>query len=642
MTPLKFPNKAVYAFWAIFLCTLFSVSGQSVRDSILKLAYASATPPAVKVKAFAKLSVLFPEKGMVFASSALHAAEQSKSDADIAYAYAYLATAYLSADSLVQVKNAVDSAVKYAEKSGNKLVQGIALYRKGWLANINNEVGDAFADWEKALDLFGNSQEGAVYRSGIYYLYFGIYAERGEVDKEAQVAKEALAEAQKSGEHDILPPAWQINGTAYLDRFDITKDSALLDASLSAFKNSVGIYRQYKDELTHKNIPALSALYVAQIYMDHYPPEYRDSAIRYTKIALQTMDSAAVNNTMLINCFTILSKYGLQDGRITDAENLLLRSEKLFDEMQPKDYYVGQNLYFELAQLYEKKGETQRAFDYYKQYIDYYKKEFDARQFETAKRLEARYQTEKKEKEIGMLKAKEAFRKKENYFYLGIAIVSFISLVFMFRAYYFRLKYSLQREKILQQEKEEADLQSKLKSEEAARLQLEKQEAELHAKLRDEEAARLLAEHELMKAKQGQLHKELLAGALQVQHKNEVLQNLKEKLLEEQAAQPVARQFEKILNEELRTDEDFENFKSEFKGVHPDFFNRLAQHAKQKLTPLDLRYCAYISMKLNSKQIANILHVEPKSVRMTKYRLKQKLGLEKENTLEEFMEQLIV
>lgn len=635
MTPSKIPYKAACVFCAVFFCLLFSASGQSVRDSILKLAYAPATPPAVKVKAFAKLSVLFPAKGLAFASLALNTARQSKNDADIAYAYSYLATAYLPADSFSQVKNCVDSALKYAKKSGNKLVQGIALYRKGWLANINNQVDEAFADWEKALDLLGDSKEGAAYRSGIYYLYFGIYAERGDVDKEALVAGEALAEAQKSGEHDILSPAWQINGTAYLDRFDITKDSALLDSSLYAFKNSVGIYEQYKDELAHKNIPALSALYVAQIYMDHYSPEYEDSTIRYTKIALQTMDSATANNTMLINCFTILSKYSLQDGRTEDAENLLLRSEKLFDEMQPKDYYVGQNLYFELAELYEKKGETQRAFDYYKQYIGYYKKEFDARQFETAKRLEARYQTEKKEKEIGMLKAKEAFRKKENYFYLGIAAVSFIGLVFMFRAYHFRLKYSLQREKALQQEKEEADLQSKLKSEEAARMQLEKQEAELHAKLREEEAARLQAEQQLLKSQQEQLQKEIMTGALQIEHKNELLQTLKEKLSTQQDI--TARQLGKILHEESRLDEDFEKVKSEFKDIHPGFFNRLQEKAGQKLTGLDLKYCAYIYLKLSSKQIASLLHVEPKSVRMARYRLKQKLGLSKEDSLDEYL-----
>lgn len=628
--------------WAI--CFVTPLLGQSQRrlDSILKIAYDASAPTSVRVRALAKLSGFYPEKSWVFAREALIEAQKAKNPADISYAYSYLATSYLSVDSPSLVQPMIDSAIQYGRQSKDPLAQGIAYYRNGWFANINNQVAEAFLNWEKALSLLNGVRAGAIYRSGIYYLYFGVYAERGDVDNEENAARLSLYEAQQSGEHDMLPAAWQINGTAYLDRFDMSKDSLLLDSALNAFKNSVKLYEQYKEEQHHKNTMALSALYTAKIYMDYFSDKHQDSVIYYTNIALANTDTASSNATMLINCYNILSKYDLEGNRIQAAEELLLKSLALFEAMPIKDFYVGQNLYFELAVLYEKKGEIAQSLAYYKQYVDYYKKEFDAHQFETAKRLEARYQNEKKEKEISFLKANEIFHKKENGFYLGIAVVALLGLVFMFRSYHYRLKFSMQREKTLLQEKEEADLQSRLKAEEAARLHLEKQEAELQSRLQSEEAARLYAEHELMKARQGQLHKELLAGALQVQHKNEVLQNLKHKLTEERAIkQPIAKQLEKILNEELRTDEDFENFKSEFKDIHPEFFNKLNQVAKQKLTALDLRYCAYISMKLNSKQIAGILHVEPKSVRMARYRLKQKFGLAKEDVLETFVEQLI-
>jgi DNA-binding CsgD family transcriptional regulator len=45
-------------------------------------------------------------------------------------------------------------------------------------------------------------------------------------------------------------------------------------------------------------------------------------------------------------------------------------------------------------------------------------------------------------------------------------------------------------------------------------------------------------------------------------------------------------------------------------------------------------------MKLSSKQIAALLHVEPKSVRMAKYRLKQKLGLGKDDELDAVIQNL--
>ncbi len=74
--------------------------------------------------------------------------------------------------------------------------------------------------------------------------------------------------------------------------------------------------------------------------------------------------------------------------------------------------------------------------------------------------------------------------------------------------------------------------------------------------------------------------------------------------------------------------------------LHPYFFNRLHEKATQKLTPLDLRYCAYIYLQMNTKQIAQVLHIEPQSVRMSKYRLKQKFGLDKPVDFEAFLRRL--
>lgn len=39
---------------------------------------------------------------------------------------------------------------------------------------------------------------------------------------------------------------------------------------------------------------------------------------------------------------------------------------------------------------------------------------------------------------------------------------------------------------------------------------------------------------------------------------------------------------------------------------------------------------------MGTKQIAHLLHVEPKSVRMAKYRLKKKFGLDEDTDLDTF------
>ena len=53
-----------------------------------------------------------------------------------------------------------------------------------------------------------------------------------------------------------------------------------------------------------------------------------------------------------------------------------------------------------------------------------------------------------------------------------------------------------------------------------------------------------------------------------------------------------------------------------------------------------LKYCAYIYLQMSTKQIAQVLHVEAQSVRMFKYRLKQKFSLPKEADLETFLQEV--
>lgn len=210
---------------------------------------------------------------------------------------------------------------------------------------------------------------------------------------------------------------------------------------------------------------------------------------------------------------------------------------------------------------------------------------------------------------------KAEFRKKQNYLYGGITLALLAGLGFMFRSYHFKLRYSIERERKLHQDKEETEKRT------AIQLQLEK-----------EEQARLKAEQELLELKRKQLEKEALANTLIIEHKNDMLQQIKNQLIGDDAAS-----IKKLLKEEMLLSADFETITKQIQELHPDFFSQLSAKAIRKLTPLDLKYCAYLHLQMNTTQIAQALHIEPHSVRMFKYRLKQKFGLDKGTDLEEFL-----
>lgn len=79
-----------------------------------------------------------------------------------------------------------------------------------------------------------------------------------------------------------------------------------------------------------------------------------------------------------------------------------------------------------------------------------------------------------------------------------------------------------------------------------------------------------------------------------------------------------------------------ERFEKQFEEVFPGFFNSLINHCNQ-LTQNDLRLCACLRLNQSTKEIALILGVSHRTIESQKYRLKKKLGLNREESLTSFI-----
>src|SRR5690606_37035257 len=109
----------------------------------------------------------------------------------------------------------------------------------------------------------------------------------------------------------------------------------------------------------------------------------------------------------------------------------------------------------ELADISKKKNDLRSALTYQQKAEELLRKSFDAQQLWNAQKLEIQYETDKKDQQLELLNERADFRKRQNYLYGGIAVALLFGLAFMYTSYRFRLKYSIEREKKLQQEKEE-------------------------------------------------------------------------------------------------------------------------------------------------------------------------------------------
>jgi tetratricopeptide (TPR) repeat protein len=251
-----------------------------------------------------------------------------------------------------------------------------------------------------------------------------------------------------------------------------------------------------------------------------------------------------------------------------------------------------------LAQGYEAIGDYENSLAYYKDYKTLEEKIYTEERTNRFSELQTIYETEKKEnalalqeEEIKTLNAQATSNRLTKTLY-AIGMVSFILISGLL---YFGFKQRMKKNSI----------------------EREKQEA--------------IYKQELAFKK-----KELASQTLHLVQKNTFIQELKENLEKiKQSPELFKVEFKKLvllLRRQSAEDKNWEVFKSYFSEVHNNFDQNLKSIA-QDVTENDIRLASFLRMNLTTKEIASLINVLPDSVLKSKYRLKKKLGLSKEQDL---------
>ena len=181
------------------------------------------------------------------------------------------------------------------------------------------------------------------------------------------------------------------------------------------------------------------------------------------------------------------------------------------------------------------------------------------------------------------------------------------------------------------------------------KLILLKQKRELSKKNTEIEQITNQSEKEIIKLRNEKLrseinhkNRELTSSTIHLINKNELLNNVKLGLAD------ILKKKDKVsLNEELKriiknidhninSDGDWKNFELHFNHVHGNFTNRILDRFP-KLTPQEIKLCAYLRLNLTTKEIANLLNISVRGVEISRYRLRKKLTLERNDNLTDFM-----
>ncbi|MFB9053211.1 LuxR C-terminal-related transcriptional regulator [Formosa undariae] len=133
--------------------------------------------------------------------------------------------------------------------------------------------------------------------------------------------------------------------------------------------------------------------------------------------------------------------------------------------------------------------------------------------------------------------------------------------------------------------------------------------------------------------------KQLANNAMALVKKNETLQEIKKDLMVNKEGFSNTYSFKKVLKKldnSIVLKDEWEVFENNFSQVHDEFFQTLkAKHSK--LTPKDLKICAYIKMNLSSKEIAPLMNISARGVETHRYRLKKKLDLDNDISVTDYL-----
>ena len=160
------------------------------------------------------------------------------------------------------------------------------------------------------------------------------------------------------------------------------------------------------------------------------------------------------------------------------------------------------------------------------------------------------------------------------------------------------------------------------------------------------ELKELESRQEIMKVKNKQLQKvvesknrELAISTMSLIKKNEFLNRLKQEIKETKPPQNAIKRVLHLIDKNINNTDDWKFFEEAFNNADKDFLKKV-KSKHPSLTANDLKLCAYLRLNLTSKEIAPLFNISVKSVEVKRYRLRKKMGLDRNASLTNYILEL--
>lgn len=450
--------------------------------------------------------------------------------------------------------------------------------------------------YEKALTIYdglGNKKgiEHAVGNIGYIYYFQNEYPEA------LRYYERALAIAEEIDDKKGMGDAAGAIGNIYDLRQDFSRaleyffkelkidesrhDTSNMAADLGSIGSCYSDHKDYADGFNYTKRSLAMARQVGDTYLEG--KDLENIGVLYIQIATDsTLGQTHVS-------FKKLSVPGNKKLLIDSAITYLAAALNV--EKQTNDAGTIMEIYQTMSEAYKEKRDYEKSLEYVNKYLAIKDSVYTTENRTKIADIEARHEREMKDKQIEIDKLEIAKKKNERWFFVVIILfLTVIGILFIARQ---RLK---------------------------------------HRKL---EAEKKNAEAELTSATA------LLNTFRQsVQEKNAIIERFSGELEKiRNSPETETELLSKLETAIILTDEQWENFRQTFEKVHHGFFSKLKKKIPD-ITQAEIRFLALTKLKLSSKEMAAMLGISLNAIRVYRYRLRKRLDMDKDDMIEELVENL--
>jgi tetratricopeptide (TPR) repeat protein/DNA-binding CsgD family transcriptional regulator len=342
-----------------------------------------------------------------------------------------------------------------------------------------------------------------------------------------------------------------------------------------------------------------------------------DSSRYYYEASLslyRSLDLRAEQVEVINNIGDVYSKTGNYVQGLAFARQAMLMAS---DE---QDKYQLQSAFRDMAECFEAMGNQDSAYAYLEKSRELVQDIYTADNQKQIALLQTVYEFEQKNAEISKL---NAGRKVYTIVLIAIVMVALL-LVILGKLVNSRQKLKIQHEQRLNDQQQRIHLAEKDLMESALRMKK--------------------MEEESLKEQLDMRSRELSSHILHLIQKNEVMEEVRTGLQEvirddKRDQKKQLRQLLNKINFSFAQDDYWNEFRLIFDKVHAQFFTVIKEQSPD-LTPSEIRLLALVKMELGSADMAKLLGVTMDSLRVMRYRVKKKLGIDTGDSLQQYVRQL--